>query len=113
MSNDATILLGTHRDVFRMINREEKGNVCDVVYLPLLNWTDLVQFSFLCKKDNQQRMVASEKFAKFLLQKDNQMKIEDIGMFSVNSSQILKIKGVMRDITLDNFSEMEIKTLFD
>lgn len=113
LSNDATILLGTHRDVFRMVNREEKGKVSDAIYLPLLNWTDLVQFLFLCKDDNKVRKMTAEKFANFLVEGDNQEKIEEIGMFSVNSLQTPKIKGVMRDIILENFNDLEIKNIFD
>ena len=113
LSNDATILLGTHRDVFRMVNREEKGKVSDVVYLPLLNWTDLVQFSFLCNNDNKLRKLTAEKFAKFLIEDDVQEKVQEIGMFSVKSLQTLKIKGVMRDIILENFNDLEIKSIFD
>lgn len=108
LSDNATILLGTHRDVFRMMNREEKGKVSDVVYLPLLNWSDLVQFSFLCKNDDNQRKLIAEKFAKFLVDLSNQKMLEEIGMFPVVTVENLKLKGVMCDIICENFSNIEV-----
>ena len=111
LSNNATILLGTHRDVYRMMNREEKGNVSDVSYLPLLEWTDLVQFSFLCKSDDSRKLMA-EKFAKLLTIKENQEMLDDIGMFPVCGVNNLDLKGVMSDIPLDKFSDCELKKVF-
>ncbi|MBR3885882.1 MAG: hypothetical protein IKJ33_05455 [Clostridia bacterium] len=112
LSNNATILLGTHRDIFRMMNREEKGNVCDVSYLPLLEWTDLVQFSFLCKNDDKNRKMMAEKFAKFLTLKENQEMLDDIGMFPVAGVDEFDLKGVMSHITLDKFSDCKLKRVF-
>ena len=109
LSNDATILLGTHRDVFKMQAREESGKIQDVVYLPLTNWTDLVQFSFLCKGDNNERNEMAEKFAIFLTETRNQEKLEDIGMFPVTKVENTSLKGVMRDIILENFSDYELE----
>ena len=112
LSNDATILLGTQRDVFRMMNREEKAKVRDVVYLPILEWTDLIQFSFLCKNDNLKRKEMAEKFAEFLVEKGNQEKIEEIGLLSVCDVQSVNLKGVMRDITPQKFKNSELQGVF-
>ena len=112
LSNNATILLGTHRDIFRMMSREEKGKINDVIYLPLLNWTDLVQFSFLCKKEGNQRKIVAENFAKFLTEKSNQGYVEEIGMLPVIGTENTELKGVMRDIILENFSVLELEKVF-
>ena len=112
LSNDATILLGTHRDIFRMSAREEKGNVCDVVYLPLLEWTDLVQFSFICKSDNIKRKNIAEEFAKFLTLKENQEGLDEIGMFPICKVENFENNGVMSHITLEKFSDLELKRVF-
>ena len=109
LSNDATVLLGTHRDVIRMQTREENGKVNDVVYLPLVNWTDLVQFSFLLKNDNKEKKQMAEKFALFLTESKNQEEIEKIGMFPVVELENTSYNGVMRDIILENFSNCELK----
>ena len=108
LANDASILLGTHRDVFKMIKREESGSVSDVVYLPLTNWTDLVQYSLLCENKDEKRRKVAEEFAVFLTEKENQMKLEDIGMFSVCDAEMLNLKGVMRDITPEIISGFEL-----
>ncbi len=112
LSNDATILLGTHRDVFRVQNREEQGKIGDVIYLPLDNWTDLVQFSFLSKKGDSKRNIAAENFANYLTEPINQESIENIGMFPVTKVDDTNFNGVMRDIILENFSDYELKKLF-
>ena len=98
LSNDATILLGTHRDTIRMSGREEKGKVCDVVYLPLLEWTDLVQFSFLCKSADLKRRNIAEDFANFLTLKENQKELEEVGMLPVLGVENFENNSVMCDI---------------
>lgn len=112
LANKATILLGTHRDIIRMMQREEKGKVSDVIYLPLTNWTDLVQFSFICKSDDSLRKSYAEKFAIFLTNRENQSQIESIGLFPVLKQNETLYKGAMRDIILENFSDLELKKLF-
>ena len=112
LSNDSTILLGTHRDIFRMMGREEKGNVCDVVYLPLLNWTDLVQFSFLCDNGDLKRKKVAENFANFLTFKENQRELEEVGMFPVLRVENFENKCIMCDIILENISDFELKRVF-
>ena len=112
LSNDATILLGTQRDICRMSGRVEKGKMSDVVYLPLMNWTDLVQYSFVCKSDNEQRKRTAEKFACFLTEEVNQKKLEDIGLFPVIEVKDTLLKGVMRDIILENIGDCEVEKIF-
>ena len=109
LSNDATILLGTHRDVFKMQAREESGKVSDVAYLPLTNWTDLVQFSFLLKNEDKKRSEMAERFALFLTETKNQEELEKIGLFSVTKIEKGFYKGVMRDITPEKISVCELK----
>lgn len=112
LNNEATILLGTHRDICRMMAREESGKISDVVYLPLTNWTDLVQFTFILNKTSELRSKYAEKFALFLVEEENQKQVEKIGMFPVISVNETSNKGVMRDIILENFSVLEPKSLF-
>lgn len=109
LSNEATILLGTHRDVFKMQTREENGKVSDVVCLPLTNWTDLIQFSFLLKNDNKDRKQMAESFALFLTESKNQQQLEMIGMFPVVKVENAMYKGVMRDITPEKFSNCKLE----
>ena len=113
LSDNATILLGTHRDIIRMQNRAEKGKVIDVIVKPLLKWTDLVQFAFLCKSEDSIRKKYAEKFALYLLEEKNQRNVEMIGMFPVLNIKETSYKGVMLDIIHENFSVCELKRVFD
>lgn len=110
--NEATILLGTQRDVCRMAAREEKGKISDVLYLPLTNWTDLVQFAFVTKKGDELQNLYAEKFVKELVSSENQTAIEKIGMFPVVTVNETTYKGIMRDIILENFGVLELKSVF-
>lgn len=112
LANNATILLGTHRDIIRMAGREEKGKVSDVIYLPLMDFTDLVQFMFCVSSQNSTRKKSAEKFVEMLTSEEIQKQIELIGMFPVRQVEDTSYNGVMRDIILENFSNCELKTLF-
>ena len=112
LSNNATILLGTQRDICRMVKREANGKVSDVIIQKLMNWTDLVQFAFITNFGDSLRQDYGEKFAKFLTESENQKVIENIGMFPVIGVFETNYKGVMRDIILENFSDLEVKSIF-
>lgn len=112
LANDATILLGTQRDVFRMENRVKNSKVQDVIYLPLTNWSDLIQFAFVCKTGDELKEKYAEKFADYLASKDNQSKIETIGLFPTYKVENSSYNGVMLDIILENFSDLELKNNF-
>lgn len=112
LSNNATILLGTQRDICRMVKREANGKVSDILIQKLMNWTDLVQFAFITSFGDSIRQEYGEKFAKFLTENENQKAIENIGMFPIISVSETNFKGVMRDIILENFSNIEVKSIF-
>ena len=112
LNNEATILLGTQRDICRMMSREENGKISDVIYLALTNWTDLIQYAFMMNNETGLRRECAEKFALSLVESENQKRIEEIGMFPVIEVNGTSNQGVMRDITLGNFSVLEPKRLF-
>ena len=113
LANDSTILLGTQRDVWRMQAREESGKISEAVYLPLCNWTDLVQYVFILKTSDGNRRMSAEKFAFSFVSKTNQNEIESIGMFPVRAVDECSYNGVMLDIIHENFSDLELKPLFE
>lgn len=112
LANDASILLGTHRDMFRLKAREDAGKITGLISLPLTDWTDLVQFAFLMQKGSDLRMQYAEKLALFLIDDKNQCELEKVGMFSVNADETLVKTSIMRDITPDNFSDLKPKSIF-
>ena len=113
LANSATILLGTQRDICRMENRVSQGKVSDVIFLPLLEWTDLVQFMFVCKSENKLAKSYAEKFACFLTESKMQKSLQKIGLFPICSEKELSYSGVMLDILLENFSICKVKSIFE
>lgn len=99
IAGQASVLLGTQRDVARMENRVKLGKASDVIYQPLTSFTDLVQFMFIAKSEDNSKCEIAEGFAKFLTAEQSQKKLADIGMFSVaNISENPYKSGVMFDI---------------
>ena len=112
LANNATILLGTHRDMIRLKVREDAGKISELVCTPLTNWTDLVQFAFLTKNGSGVRQEYAEKFALSLVEDKNQIKLDEVGMFSVVGFDAGVKSGTMRDIIPDNFSDLKLKSIF-
>ncbi len=81
-SKNAT-LIGTHRDVYRLQNR----NV-DCVYTPLGEFCDLYQYALITSKDNE---YYSRAFIEYLLLDETQDKLTNLSMFSTVK------KGLYRD----------------
>jgi len=52
IAGKTVMLLGTQRDVVRILNREKLGKVSDVIVEPLTKFTDLVQFFVLSKTED-------------------------------------------------------------
>ncbi len=76
-------LIGTHRDVYRLQNR----NV-DCVYTPLGEFCDLYQYALITSKNNE---YYSRVFIEYLLSSEVQEKLTNLSMFSTVK------KGLYRD----------------
>ena len=113
LTNDATILLGTQRDIIRMENRVKQGKVSDVIYEPIVSYTDLVQFVFLAKNSDELRKRYAEQFALYLVSDESQSCLEGIGMFAVKHLSDVNFSGVMKDIVLDKISDCKLFGVFD
>lgn len=99
IAEKSTILLGSQRDVIRMENRVKLGKVTDVIYQPLNDYCDLVQFMFLAKTENKDKLFYMEDFSKFLTSAPCQERLSEIGMFAVAPLQNNPYKnGIMFDI---------------
>lgn len=111
--NEATILLGSQRDLFRIQNKQKQGKMEDVLVYPLTGYTDMVQFMLLSKNDNALRKKYAEKFALYLIEEESQKAVEKIGMFAVKHFSETSHEGVMRDITLENIGDCRLFGVFD
>lgn len=102
LANKSVVLLGTNRDVIKMKNRENNGKCEKVYFEPILGFSDLIQFSFLAKNDNNLKMEYAEQFIKFLSLSENQEKLTSFGLFPICKLQNgVKFFDNVLDINLD------------
>ena len=106
VAGESVVLLGTQRDVIRMKNREANGKVSDVKIEPLLKFSDLVQFVFSAKNNDETKNDCKEKFISFLVQTMAQEIIAESGVFSVIKT------GVMQDIPFDKIGIYKVFNVF-
>ena len=113
LAGENVVLLGTQRDVIRMRNREMQGKVLDVIVQPLTKFTDLVQFAFLGKSDDQIKNEYKEKFVEMLAGEVGWTKVLKSDMFSGAKVDFNDFNGsVMQDIVLENIANYEIFNAF-
>lgn len=74
-------LLGTQRDLYRLLNSKNKrnGNISVATY------TDLIQYFASLNQNNDKKSEMIDKYVSFILSKDVQDKIGKIGLFPVNA----------------------------
>ena len=92
------ILLGTIRDVFRVKNRENQGKLSNVVYEPVGECADLVQYFGIDKTATEKQKLVCEKFINFVLSEPIQQKLNEVGLLSARDGLKLYDTGVMSDI---------------
>lgn len=87
VKGDSNMLLGTQRDVYRMENRLMAGKEIDVLYEPLSEWTDLVQYLGILQKEKTKYNLCVD-FIKFVLSENSQKQLCHIGMMSVRGLKL-------------------------
>lgn len=113
VAGESVLLLGTQRDVFRMKNREVNGKISDVLYKPLTKYTDLVQFMFMTKGEDDVKNYYKQEFAKFLTSDYVQQQVMDSGLFCVKNIENIVIKqGIMQDIIHENIANYTLNNVF-
>ena len=107
------LLLGTQRDVVRLNNRLENGKIQDTIFEPILSSSDLVQFMFLAKSDDENKRGYVEKFVSILFDDVVQKKITEANLFSTskNAEQRFEI-DVMNSVFGENISNLKINNAF-
>ncbi len=83
VQNNASVLLGTQRDVCRMQNRVKAGLENDLIVVPLASFTDLVSYISITTSVDAISNVCSD-FIKFLLSDTAQSLLVNIGLMSVS-----------------------------
>ena len=80
-------LLGTQRDLYRVKNRIDNGNMLPKNFHYFSGYSDLVQYVGICSTDPVKQEI-SKKFIEHLLSNNSQQKISDINMFSVKLNNL-------------------------
>ena len=112
IASNSTILLGSQRDVFRMENRVKQGKVTDALYEQVTAYSDLIQFMFLSKHTQKEKVVYAEKFVQDLILEKSQNQVLKGGLLSINGSDFENKEGAMQNIILHNFSDYATLNVF-
>lgn len=110
INGNASVLLGTNRDVLRMENRAFAGKETDVIYEPILSYTDLVQYISVLTTDSKKRNVCLD-FIEFILSEKMQTQVKNIGLFSTTIFNLYE-DGIFKEIENKINEEMVVKNLF-
>lgn len=107
LSKNFDILLGTQRDVYRVQNRIENGNMNARNFTFLSGFTDLVQYIGICSTDVIKKDIC-EQFVEQLLSVKTQSQLVDYNMFST-TGQKLYYSSIFLD--MENALSGNLKTL--
>jgi len=77
----AKILVATLRDVARIENRIITGEIDDAVIEAFTNWTDMISYIAIPKTINADKLGNAELFIDYIMSKNVQTKVADIGLF--------------------------------
>ena len=75
------VLLGSQRDLSRVLQKQSQGKLQDVTFAFLSGYTDLVQYISFCN-NGEQRAEASQKFMEYITSDQSQKKLTGLQMFS-------------------------------
>lgn len=75
-------MIGTQRDFYRMASAQSKNNLRESQTL-YLGYTDLVQYLAIFKCENSKKVTTMKQFISFMLEAEQQSKLDQIGMFPV------------------------------
>ena len=108
----AVTLLGTQRDLYRLRKREAEGKIEPLAVVPLIGYTDLVQYVAVGKQSANR--VAAEAFATYLTSAEVQATLVDLALFSPTGAAVytdyiyrLCAEGVTRAYVPNVFSPQE------
>lgn len=113
IAGNSVLLLGSQRDVFRLDNRIKLGKVSDVIVEQITTFSDLMQFMFLSKNIDAEKLDYAKSFIEFMISDECQSLIKEMGMFSVTNVVESDLKfSAMQNITPYNFSDYKTFNVF-
>lgn len=87
LSKKFDILLGTQRDLYRIQNRIDKGNMNARNFEYMTGFSDLIQYIGICSLDAIKQEIC-EKFVEQLFSNDAQSQLVDYNMFSTTGQRL-------------------------
>lgn len=109
-NNEFEILLGTQRDLFRLNNKIKLGNLGNIYYHFLGDYTDLIQYLCITATDPKVVGVAND-FVDYVTSDVVQKKLTTIGMFCVNNDKIYSDKTYQQfELALSN--KLQVMNVF-
>ena len=87
LSRNFDSLCGTQRDLYRVLNRVEKGTMTSRKIDYLSGFSDLIQYIGICSTDQTKQEICFS-FIEKLLSEDTQRSVKNYNMFSVNQTNI-------------------------
>ena len=112
IAGDISVLFGSNRDVFRVLNRVGLGKMSDVIIEPATSGTDLIQFLLMSKCSDEVKRQYVNMFAKSICEAGEKI-FDETGLFSCEKREYNKNKlGVMQDITLEKIRSYKPNNIF-
>lgn len=82
----ANILAGTMRDIARLQNRENLGELSNLIIEPYTPKTDMISYVSVLEKTNKTKIAWALDFVDYLLSSEVQQTIKDVGLLSVTEN---------------------------
>ena len=81
VNNESVVLLGTQRDLSRIISREKSGRESDFIVDYISYFSDILDYVGVTNNKDLKKLSVARAFSKFLLSDNMQNKLKDIGLF--------------------------------
>lgn len=88
LNKEAIFLVGTQRDIARILSRENAGKLEEMVIIPIPDFTDLVQYAAISKTADKFKAATATKFLEFLTSDIVQRKLNSVGLIPVIQENI-------------------------
>jgi len=100
LSKQSVFLLGTQRDILRILARENAGKIEEMVIIPVSGFTDLVQYAGISKNADKFKKAMAVKFLEFLTSNETQRKLNSIGLIPVIEENIYTLEKYLEEFEI-------------
>ena len=86
--NKSNILLGNMRDLVRLENKVNKGDMSDIVLEPLVEYNDQIQYLGIINSSSESLNKCASYFVNYVMSESSQLKIANTGLFSTTRTDL-------------------------